>query len=565
MQFSRFTQRRRVPSASRKFLIDAQEGGNLRKVSAALSQVQPPMWRSTIIQNLSQVNPDLAAKITTEVLQPLANPVEYNTTFAIPSSSSQVVDGETVVDPEDADVAVETAGEVFMSTLSERVPKGGIAIAEILSKLYDGTFTDSIIELSKMPNPETSLVEMDADLGTLGQELKEALRLLHSSEQVVSGASGAAPKVSLRELVRHSSEVPDEDHKAAQEEREDVWRRAVAHRKKWVSFGLAQNKTAAGIAELVKKSGCQVVREFKGTLNEAHRAYVVSADLLSEKGKEPWSSGGQEPPSSLAEVLKFVGGQRGSTDVLMCFDGICRKNRRAIEDAILKLPASSEIFITYKKSPSQWCERKHVFSSRNTEVGYFCMPVSRTKLSMSSDRSSGSSGGQEFNGAGEDSTHFTTYTGVNLVSRSALPLITENEKKAIMKESAPATLPKKWHKYGFQGVPLYWRETKSVELWVRVLGDANVKCVFDLSPGSGALAEACMRIGAQYFGVVFEKLHLSWLSNVVDRAALKYITTNGNPLYHEDLATHLKTLFADQIEQPEAAEFSDADCSDDGA
>ena len=73
------------------------------------------------------------------------------------------------------------------------------------------------------------------------------------------------------------------------------------------------------------------------------------------------------------------------------------------------------------------------------------------------------------------------------------------------------------------------------------------QAVVDLSPGSGDLAEACMKMGAQYFGVVFDKTHFQWLSNVVDRASLQYICAQGGVLYHADLATHVKELFSDHI------------------
>ena len=61
------------------------------------------------------------------------------------------------------------------------------------------------------------------------------------------------------------------------------------------------------------------------------------------------------------------------------------------------------------------------------------------------------------------------------------------------------------------------------------------------------MAEACMKRGAQYFGVVFDRTHFQWLSNVVDRASLQYICAQGGLLYHADLATHVKELFSDHI------------------
>ena len=121
----------------------------------------------------------------------------------------------------------------------------------------------------------------------------------------------------------------------------------------------------------------------------------------------------------------------------------------------------------------------------------------------------------------------------------------EEKQKIFKDEGSP--LPSKWQKRGFRGVPLFWCETKSVTAWSRVLEDTMTQAVVDLSPGSGALAEACMKMGAQYFGVVFDRTHFQWLSNVVDRASLQYICAQGGVLYQADLATHVKELFSDHI------------------
>ena len=269
-----------------------------------------------------------------------------------------------------------------------------------------------------------------------------------------------------------------------------------------------------------------------------------------------------DAPAGLDEMVKFVVAQRGTSDISMGFDGINRKSRRLLEDAIMKLPASAEIFVTYQRPPSHWAERKHFFASKNTEVGYMALPTSRGKLSCKPRESSGSHGtGDSFSGAGEDSSHFTTYTGVPTLSRNHLAFISEEDKSAITKGAAPPELPKKWSKHAFRGTPLFWQESKTVELWARILTDAGVKCVVDITPGSGVLAEACMKIGVTYHGMLFDQTHYKWLSNVVDRVSLKYIVVNGNPLYHEDLATHLKTLFTDQIaaDDDNAVQMSDSE------
>ena len=44
------------------------------------------------------------------------------------------------------------------------------------------------------------------------------------------------------------------------------------------------------------------------------------------------------------------------------------------------------------------------------------------------------------------------------------------------------------------GMPLFWQERKTPALWKRLLGDVRGKAVFDITPGSGALARACMSL-----------------------------------------------------------------------
>ena len=174
--------------------------------------------------------------------------------------------------------------------------------------------------------------------------------------------------------------------------------------------------------------------------------------------------------------------------------------------------------------PCSWCSRKHPFASRYTEVGYVALPVSRTKISVRS-RPAGSAG----SAAGEDTSYFTSYTGIHMGPRNKLPLMSAEEKRMIF-NTGVNPLPNKWERRGLRGVPCFWCETKGVTAWVQVLEDTMSQAVVDLSPGSGALAEACMKKGAHYFGVVFDKTLYQWLSKVVDRASLQYICAPGGVL-----------------------------------
>ena len=89
-----------------------------------------------------------------------------------------------------------------------------------------------------------------------------------------------------------------------------------------------------------------------------------------------------------------------------------------------------------------------------------------------------------------------------------------------------------------------------------------MKCVVDLTPGSGTLAVSCMEMYTQYVGFCSHQQHAAWLSNVIDRAALKTITTAGTVLYQEDLATHIQELFADALEVNEEVNDDHLQCSD---
>ena len=106
-------------------------------------------------------------------------------------------------------------------------------MAELIVKIYAGQHEDGILELCKCSKPEKALVDLDNDiLGALTKDIREVLRALHAGEDVISSSgAGSAPKASLRELVKHSSDAGGEDTCVVAQERQDVWRRATAHRK----------------------------------------------------------------------------------------------------------------------------------------------------------------------------------------------------------------------------------------------------------------------------------------------------------------------------------------------
>ena len=513
-------------------------------VSHAQRGIVLHLW--TLVSGLKSVNQPLSEQLETEVMQHFQSYDAYDMTFpaeACRSAGEQDGSaGDEEVDP----------GEMYMNKLQEKLPKGGLLLAEILRKVYDGSYDEPLAEVANSQNPSELLATLPADqLGQLGKDLRELMRALHASESVVPSSAGGIPKASLRDLVRQKSDGGDdaENSAATQLEREDVWKRATAQRKKFATLLHVKDKKLNSLHEAYKK--CGGVRVFKGVLNESHRAFVVSGDLLQESAKEPWRQVSVPVEKDFGDILKFMKEQRGDTDIVMAFDGLSRSGRRFLEDSIGEMPSAAEIALTYAKAPNAWCMRRNFFGSRNMEVGYVVMPINRTKITVKERQDDHS-----FNGAGEDSTHYTTYTGIPHLQRSRLALIANAEKDIILGGSGPdySQLPEVWRKKGLQGVPLYWMETKSQEAWERILQDTSAKAVVDLSAGSGVLACACMNLGVLYVGFVYHKTHLQWLTNVIDRASMKYLTESGSSLYQEDLATHVKQVFVDLVEPGEEVE-----------
>jgi hypothetical protein len=301
--------------------------------------------------------------------------------------------------------------------------------------------------------------------------------------------------------------------------------------------------------ECFKKS--PLAEGFKGRASEEHRVFIVSADLLSQDGvDEPWATFAPPEEKVFEACLKFLTSVRGPSDVSLAFDGSNRKTRRAIEDNITAMPCSAELTVVFNSSWNSWFKRGCFLSSANTEIGYVSLPVSRARFQVKA-RDSG-----KFAGAGEESNHYCSYTGVALDPRTLLARITPDEKNKVFKEPTKP-VPKKWSDAITTGVPMFWQETKPASLWTQVLGDLKAKVVVDLSPGSGVLASACLELGIPYFGMCQNAMHMQWLTNVIDRFSLRLTVKSGSFLYREDLAMHISELFAHLLPTDETEEDAD--------
>ena len=81
--------------------------------------------------------------------------------------------------------------------------------------------------------------------------------------------------------------------------------------------------------------------------------------------------------------------------------------------------------------------------------------------------------------------------------------------------------------------------------------------ILDCSPGSGALGTAALQSGLPVVSMVFDEVHLRWLSNIADLACARLITETKSHLHQQSLAEALANWFSDDLNPPEDAKMSE--------
>ena len=376
-----------------------------------------------------------------------------------------------------------------------------------------------------------------------------------------STCSVGPPGLSLRQLARIGSDnavTMEEKKEALMKERDELWKRARAQRQKFVQFAHWKNKSKEGLDAIFSKA--QSISGFSGRLNESHRGFMVSMDMIQESDVNPWLSTVCPKGGTTDAILSFATSREGGVDFVFCFDGRSREARRRLEDSFEKArKATEEVWIVYsgKSSAPGSRSRKVCMAANKKEALLLKLPCARVRLNTKSR--------ELFNAAGESSTHDSTWTAVPAMSVTQLPRMPVVEKRKIFKDiKEDATMqPPKWP---VDGVPLFWNEVKPMAFWVEFLKVWDLHAVMDLTPGSGTLAGACMKLGVQYLGVCADPVHLSWLHNTSDKVAIQYIVEQGSPLYHsEELSGLLQAEFADVLEElnEQAAGLESDDPDDD--
>ena len=280
---------------------------------------------------------------------------------------------------------------------------------------------------------------------------------------------------------------------------------------------------------------------------DSNRAFVCSADLLCEHPTEPWSRLASPPDTVLRAVCDWMKEFKGAHDFIVLFDGRSKEILFRLHTHMAGRAHGTQLLLLYTgRNTTQLGQRRKVaLSAQNVESVLVYSPFSRTLISTK-PRSS-------FNALGETSTHDTTYSGITFRARGGIPRLSEKDKKAIIGDHSPCIVPEALAPTFGANPILFWQEAKPISLLEALLEDLDIAAVFDVSPGSGALAEACLRLGVQYVGVTTSDTHNRWLQNVLDRAAVEHIVTQGRPLYQRSLVEHVRRHFDEVLSALDAA------------
>ena len=158
---------------------------------------------------------------------------------------------------------------------------------------------------------------------------------------------------------------------------------------------------------------------------------------------------------------------------------------------------------------------------------------------------------------GEKDTSSSTYSGVKSLYWGAMNLVSKEDKEKILGRAIPTPPPRIYD--ASSGQPLLYNERRNHILCSRILRDLKAKEVLDLTPGQGELAKACLHEDIRCKVLCRNAHHASWLQNVLDRAAMTCIHRVGHVLYDTDMASNIKKLYSDVLEQHNSQEAADCE------
>ena len=150
---------------------------------------------ASLVDTVAEIDAPLAAKLKA-VVDDLAHPFKYHEKFPIAGVAKDDGDDE---EKEDEALDSESKPDYLQKLQDSSSPAAVVLFAELLHKVYQGTYDEDVRLLAEAQSPE-QLLSAQTDLKQLGTDLKELATSLSASENVMGiGASTKAPRTSGKE------------------------------------------------------------------------------------------------------------------------------------------------------------------------------------------------------------------------------------------------------------------------------------------------------------------------------------------------------------------------------
>ncbi|CAE7754589.1 CRK3 [Symbiodinium sp. CCMP2592] len=437
-------------------------------------------------------------KDTKEALEKVWCPLKYEEAGPVSQEAEEDLDDEEMD---------------YLKEVTGCLPKSGKLAVELVRDLFEAEHEASVKKLVMEVDPAKCLMECQESKNELAKAFKASVMGMMSG---MTPVSSGAPPVSLRTLVRRASN-PDEEDSRKEQERQKIWAQAQALRKKKAQLALWSAKTTDNLRGLLDKmSG--VAQFEKGAINECHRLWVISADLAHE-APGSWNRAPALKDDTLKNVFECLAKfPMKEFDMLVAFDGCVPENKATLRGGMEDDGKLLEFIILFNDRPRQCRQRKIFCGSARVEAATMKLWTPRVRISVT-ERSDdfvppAASETKTKKKTRKQTTHDLNSVGVP--PAAGRPLINGVDKAKIFECNEPD---------GFRGsaCPIFWAETKPVSYWQTLLSSLQVGQVIDLTPGSGALAEACLLDDVPYAGILRDQIHYSWLVNVLDRQCLKLL------------------------------------------
>ena len=409
--------------------------------------------------------------------------------------------------------------ESWASQISEKAERH---VAELIFKTLSGDFYETFKEIADSTSKfadyfqKGSGIDDDQD-GSLHQcviQFREGLR--------------DVPIPSSKQELDFGNMGGEETCEAA----EKLYKQVISLRRNLVNFSELDYNDPAAFKSGGKASAIMQRSKFvtaKGEAGKQNSLILVSAELFPNKDvfRKPDAHKAPVPISELLKnAVRWSIRSRLNHSVCLFTDGRSRKISREFE-RILEAENDDEhkhyygeIFYAIPALGDPRFPSRRSFASLQHREGLVALlPVPKQRM-WSKKR-------EHYSACGEKSTHASTYSKVQVRPWTRLPRLFLKDKEKICEMEMPAYADDDAAHLD-RGHPLFWMETKEVEVYLALFQDFSVTHVFDVAAGSGAAAMAALILGITYEGCTMNTDHCNWLNRILDSVMFAVVVDSTN-------------------------------------